>query len=334
MENLAQLVKTATELANKSSFDSFMRVPTVYQDIFEVVEVDSINGGLDYGMETELIGHTPPREISAGEDHKFDDVGEGWTAFWVNRYWQKGFTVEKSMLRNLTNNPRMVENFIQAQSSQIGTAFAEGRDQLAADVFNRGAITAGDKKVFTGNRPDIPKQDPYPGKIYDNQPFLSTAHPLYRDPTVTFANHSASLPWSQANLRTVLTTLRVTNAVDETNQPVLNEPDTVIYNPAMDFDVRQVLNSTNLPGSANNDANPLQNIVRPIPWRRLNGSTRWAVGSARKGLRFIQRGRGPVPIIDEEKLRGLGVMIFSFVEEYAVFVRQWRYWYGCNFPTS
>lgn len=333
MELTGDFVQSMTKIANESSFLAFELEPVVYPQIFKVVDVEQEYGGRDFGQMTEIIGQGEPVEIGEVEDHKFFDIGEGWICFWALRFWQRGFRLTRNQLKNWASNPKLAENFVQTQSQQLGARFAQRRDQLCADVFNRGAISAGDVKVLNGSRAGV-QVDSYPGKIYDGQPFFSTVHPLKRDAATTFSNFAAASAISPANLKAAITALRVTNAKDEHNKPITQVPDTIVYNPTLDFEIREILNSTLIAGSANNNANSLQNILNPVPWQKITGTDDWAIGRAKKGLIAHQRGTGPRMVSQVKEFEGVGVLEFSYIDEFAVCVHQWRDWYGANFPTA
>lgn len=335
MDLTSDFVKTFTKLANKSFFESFDLEPVVYPQLFNLHNVDQEFGGRDYGIQTTLIGLGEPEEISEVEEHRFRTSGEGFSAYWALRFWQNGFQITENMLKNWGANPNLAENYIKTQSQQLGSAFAAARDRLCAKVFNRGAITAGDTAVFNGTRPGVASVqiDPYPGLIYDNKSFFHTAHPLYRDAATTFQNFYASLAFSATNLETLMKRYTTTNNRNELNMEITLQPDVIVYNPTLEFDIARVLRSTQQPGSANNDINPMAGRLTPVPWHKITGTDDWAVGRARLGLEAYHRGE-PVTVTDTKKMEGMGVVYISIVDEFSVAVSQWRHWIGCNFPTT
>lgn len=333
MELTSQFIETFTKLANKSALLSFDAEPTVYDKIFKLVNVDDEFGGLDHGQGTEILGATEPTEMtSTMMDHKFSDTGEGWSYYWKLRYFQDGFQFDQNTLKNWGANDQYASSRIDERSKNLGEAFQRFRDRFAANLFNRGAITAGDKTVMDGTYQSL-QTDPQPGKIYTGFPFLYTAHPLKRAAGTTFQNHYASLSFSGSNLETALTRYRVTNAKGELNEEIMNEPNVLVYNPTIDMDVERILKSTLEPGTANNAVNPLQGRVQPIPWHKLSTTTAWALGKRQRGIWFLHRGAPKTQTV-VDKFKGLGVISFSMTDEIGVCVTQWRDWMGANFPTT
>lgn len=331
MEFSGRFVETMTKMANESFFEAYDEVPVVYDKIFETKTVAEM-GGQDYGQGTSLIIDRKPKEITAGQDHEVKQAAEGFTYFWATRLFQEGFQVTQKMLDNWKANPGKMEDYVKSRSREIGKSLAMWRDEFAAQIFNRGPIAAGDLNYFYGTSPGV-QVDAYPGKIYDGQPFFSTAHPLYLAAGTTFANLTASLPFSAANLKTVLTTMRVTNAKNEMNRSIKLMPNVLLYNPSLDFDVRTVLESEKTPGTGNNDINTVKGVLEPIAWDQLTDTDSWFVGEKKEGLLFIERG-APMSSHKVDEMKGKGVHTWSFVDEFTAVVTQWRHWYAANIATS
>ena len=98
---------------------------------------------------------------------------------------------------------------------------------------------------------------------------------------------------TEANLETVLTAMRTTNAVDERGDRIVIRPTHLVVPPALIFTANKILRSVQLPGSANNDINPLQGALIPVSWRALTDSASaaafWVIQAGR-GLRVYDSG--------------------------------------------
>lgn len=331
MEFTGHFVETMTKLANISFFESFELEAPVYPKLFNVMHINEL-GGMSYGQMTTIIGRGEPRRIGYAQAHDRRDTNEGYTAYWALRLLQDGFEVTQDMLRNWAANPRMAEAYVQRNSRSMGEAFAAARDRLCANVFNHGPLTAGNTTTFNGDKAGV-QTDPNIGLIYDGKAFFDTDHPLNRDAATTFSNHTASRTLTEANLETTLTTMRVTNAKNEQNLEININPNVLVYNPSLDFTGRKILKSAQLPGTANNDINPVQNMLEPVPWAKITDTDAWFPGVARKGIHFIHNG-DPIVKQNVDTSRGLGILQFDMLDEYTVVVDQWRYWYACNIAAA
>lgn len=327
MDFNSSFIKTMTELANESTLEGWDEEDAVYEQVFDVVDVDSILG-LNYGMGTEIIGDEEPQEIAFAGDHIYGQTQEGFTYFWATKLYSMGFQITQSDLDNWKHSPKKAEDFVKTRAKSIGAGARRARDRFAANIFNRGTIAAGDINFFYGTKPGL-QIDANPGKIYDGQAFFDDAHPLYLASGTTFDNYTSSLAFSGPNLMTVLKTMKITNARNERNQEITIKPDVILYRGELGFDIAQVINSTLLPGSGNNDINPLKGFLKPVEWNKLTDATAWFVGEAKKGLKFYTRGE-PVPVQDMEKNKGKGIYKWNLVDEYTACVTQWRHWYAAD----
>jgi len=331
MEFSSTFAQTMTKLANKSFFESFDATDTVFQDLFEVKDVSKM-GGLSFGQGTELLGEGEPDQIGYAGDHHMFNISEGFTYFWALKLFQRGFEVNQDMLDNWKHNPMVGEDYVKTRAKLIGEAMKQFRDKYAAQIFNRGSIAAGDINYFNGTKPGL-QVDTNPGKIYDGQAFFDDAHPLFLDANTTFDNYTTSLAFSPANLQNVLTAIRVTNAKDEHNRPIKNDANVVVYNPALDWTVRTVLESEKITGSANNDKNLLKGVIRPVSWHYITDATAWYTGEAKKGLLFLHKG-DPASSSTVDKMRGRGIFKWSMTDEFTAVVTQWRHWYAADVAES
>ena len=101
MQFTSDFVQTMTQLANTSFFEAYDAEPVVYPQVFKVQDVKDIGEGKNYGKMTTIIGDDEPDNIGFAQDHKFFDIGEGYTAPWATKLYQRGFEITQEMLRDV-----------------------------------------------------------------------------------------------------------------------------------------------------------------------------------------------------------------------------------------
>ena len=80
------------------------------------------------------------------------------------------------------------------------------------------------------------------------------------------------------------------------------------------------------------EANVMRGAFTPVKWRYLDTATSWAIGQARKGLKFFDSG---LPMIEMGgKDPKTGDQIVRFYGYAAAAVTDWRFWVGSNFAAS
>ena len=115
------------------------------------------------------------------------------------------------------------------------------------------------------------------------------------------------------------------------NQRVSIIPDTLLIPPSLRFTARTVLQSERMPGTVNNDINPVQNLVQPIEWQYLTNQNAWFLGVKGKGLKWHDR-----MSMTFDFYRDIDSMSYkaTVIARWGAKVTNWRYWVGNNFLTA
>lgn len=227
---------------------------------------------------------------------------------------------------------------IQAQLAEVapqwGRRAIAQKEQMVADVFQKGTIAAGNTSVFNGSY--VGETDANVGFIFDGKPFFAATgngHPLLAGSSTPF-NLVASAPLTSANMQTTLTAMRTTNAIDDRELKIRVTPTHLVVPPGLEFTARTLLNSVNLPGTAQNDVNVVAGALQPVVWRYLtDDADAWWVGAVGQGggVRVYDSG---APTIDTWVDMDRRMFCISAVTFFGVVVTDWRQWFCNNKATS
>ncbi len=281
-----------------------------------------VESNSSYEKFTTAIGMGDLVEKPEGEDLQADAPMEGYTVICKNRTFGRVARFSKESIEDSQKS-----NLIQQAVSSWGKAYLRTKEKFYAKFFNYGAMTAGND-VFNNTIANV-IDDPTGNLIYDNKPFFSTAHP--DKVGNTYSNYGASNSLTESNLRSVYLTMTSTNNRDERGNVVEILPDTLLIPPALKFTAQVLLNSTLIPGSADNDVNVLRGLVNPIEWSYLSDTDGWFLGKAKEGLMATNR---QDPIIDSFQDE-ISLDYFITINcRYGGVVTNWRFWYANAIASS
>lgn len=308
-------------------FQAYDAVEQVAPRICEVVPTD----GSLYGEKgSVIVGLGRPKPTRDGAEIEADTFKSAYTWYGRIERLTRRIDIPKRMLDAVDARAK-VGGMIAQAAKAWGTSFAQEKEQRAADFFQKGTLAAGDVTIFDGSFPG--EADPYPKFIYDGKPLFAATgngHVLAANSATPY-NLTATLALSSANLQTVLTTMRDTNAVDDRGQKVMVRPRDLIVPPGLEFTAKNILNSALVPGSANNDVNVVQGMLNPVVWRYLtDDSDAWFVGSG-EGIRIYDSGEPQLEMEYEVKTQTMHVVAYSY---HGIVCTDWRGYYAANKATS
>lgn len=223
-------------------------------------------------------------------------------------------------------------NWLQEFASKAAMEALREQDAFAAGMWANGVLTAGSKTYFNNSVPGF--SDPYPGFIYDNQPWFDTAHvQSSRNTSSTYANHTASLAFSRTNLKTIFTTMTKTNAYDRSGRMITIQPNMIVIPPDLLFSVNREL------GAEYEDADMQPNVIatttgwKIVTWRRLTDTDGWYIHEAPGGggcpdVLFIENWLPPELRMWFDEKTKQNMVSFEFF--FGAVVRDWRRSYCCN----
>lgn len=317
-----------TEIAKKEAYPVIMDSydsggPPVYEQLVELEEIgiDNIDAVLGGMKGTTALGMGEPKERRPGQQFDEGRPGEGYTWYLKIREYAESLSIPYGLVDHLDTR---VGDYVAKQIASWGEGFKIVEEKFVAGMFMKGTLTAGSADYFDGSFAQ--NADPYPKFIYDGLPFFDGAHTQAAG-TATFSNIATSSALSAANLQTAYTTMTSTNAKNERNQDITIRPDVLVVPPALKFSAEQILNSTLLPGSANNDINPVNGLLRPVVWRYLtDDATQWILGQSMKGIKVV---RSPIQVVAwDDPSRQL--MRVAVKRQFGAAVTNWRHWYSAD----
>jgi hypothetical protein len=304
----------------------------IYQDLVEVISISPLSPPTGF-REAGMAGDEAMEETARGEAAKAGTVNKTFTAYGRVIKFSKLLVLQEEEYNNPNANNILVGR-VRDTARGWGAAWAALKDQLCADLFNNGALTAGHQGTFDGTPEDHPWEDPYPKFIFDGKPFLAASgngHPLL--PGGSDVRHNKlALSLSSTNLETALQLLEDTNAVSAYGQKINVRADTLLVPRALQQTAKVIVGSELVPGSANNDINTHQGLLQAVTWRRLNTSTSWAVMKRGRGIRAHDS--GVLRLSTEVRTDGTGNVAIRAVGYFGRTVTDWRYIVGSNFPAS
>lgn len=313
-----------TEAMKKEMYDYYLEweryqeIAPVYESVFDIMPHNAA-----YELFNSAIGLGDLLEKPEGEDLKADAPLEGYTIYCKNRTFgrQVRFTME-----HVQDNQKF-PNFLQTVVGSWKESLARTKDRFYVNFFNKGALSAG-HDVFNNTISGL-VDDPTGDLIYDNNAFFDTDHP---DKVAnTYANLTVSRAFNHDNLETTWTTFTTTNNRDERGNEIELMPNVLIAHPSLRFTCDRVLKSANIPGSADNDINAMQNLVTPMYWQRLTDTDGWFLGALKMGLMGLDRMAPEFDFYQDETSKDYYATV---IYRFGGCVTNWRFWYACNVAQS
>lgn len=316
-------------------FQAYENRPLVYPRITEVLDVPA---GF-YGEKMSVYGGLGDlKRVRDGEELQADTIpGTPWQMFLAVRRYGGRVDLPQKML-DAADAIGKVTSLIAEFGKQWGRRAPAQKEQMVADVFQKGTLSAGDTAVFDGTWDNQVEVDANPGFIYDGKPFFAATgngHPLKGGSSTPF-NLVVTRPLTSANIQSTVTTMRTTNAIDERERKILIIPNVLLVPPGLEYDAKTILNSVQLAGSANNDVNVLRGSLEPIVWDYLSdaaSASSWWLGATGMGGGVRVRDSG-APRLEQgyDPVRKVHHVTAEF--EFGIHVQDWRQWFACNKATS
>lgn len=305
-------------------FTEYDSLPSVHDKVFEV-----IGSSKAYEQSTQLIDNGEIIEKKPKEKIVFENALEGFTIRGKNRTFAKGIEFEMELVEDMPKEK--IGNIVLEYARRWAERLVQKKEEFAASVFNYGGYTAG-HDVFNAAITGV-VADPSGLLVYDGKPFINLSNnlrPLYPGATATHYNGLAS-NLSNTTLETAYLRMTTTNNVDSRGKKTSLKPDILLVPSALTFTADNILKATNIVGSANNDINPMQNIVQKVEWQYLLTSTAWFIGKAKKGIKFHNRKPLTYDFYRDEETGSYKATVMA---RFGLHVYDWRYWVGSNAPTS
>jgi len=299
-------------------WEAYPQKPMVHELLFEV-----INSSSAYEQFTSAIGLGELFEKPEGEDIQAQVPIESYTIVCRNR----AFAAEVRFSYESVSDSKKINNMVAETVGSWGTSIPITQEKFFSGFLNYGAYTAG-HDTFNGSITGV-VTDASGDLIYDGKPLFSGTHP--DKVGNTYANFAASSALSGPNLKSAYLAFTVTNAKDERADVIDVKPDTLLINPSLKFTAQEILMSEHIPSSMDNTVNVLRTIVEPLEWNYLSGTDDWILMKRGIGLLKTSREEPLLDFFQDDRNKDYYANIFT---RWGGTVKNWRYMYGCNLPTS
>jgi hypothetical protein len=318
-----------TEALKKEGYkwywSAYDEIPTTYQSLFAEEDIDAA-----YTKETSAVGLNDLVEKPESEPIKTDAPHEGYPIIGKVRTFASKVVWSMELY-----DDAQVANLFQKTVQSWGDAVPRTKDRWYSGFFNYGAYTAG-HAIFNNTIPDV-VIDTSGNLCYDGKPFFTaTGNERSSIAGGTYYNASASLDLDATNLQTVYAHMTQTNNRDEKDDEIILEPDTLLVPPALKFKAEELLQynnqfTTGFLLNVTKPANFLKGKINVVVWPRLTDTDCWILGCAKKGIVALNRMSEQIDFYRDNETKAY---VATIVVRFGGYVRNWRYWYGCNLPTS
>lgn len=310
--------------------DAYQLDAALYPQFVNMVSEDEFPdfpyGGRGQGMAYDA----EPREVEVGEAPEASRGTNDYTWQCKIRTFERFFTMSDDDLDAARRRGREAafDKWLRTFTRQSQAS----RESFIAGMLQDGTLTAGSTQYFDNGYSG--QTDPNAGFILDGLPWFDTAHTRVAD-SGTFSNHEATRALTAGNIDLTYTAMSVTNAVDQTGKRISLTPTHVVVPSALRGTLFQLLNAESLPGSANNDANPLRALnLQPLVHSFLTDDTDawWMIdASAGSGVICYDSGRPDIRTWRDESRRATMV---AARYRFGATVTDPRFAFACNKAAS
>lgn len=221
--------------------DKFNEIPEVFSSIFHVNSSTT-----DTERDSAMTGFGLLTQTAEGTPITYEDPIQMYDTIYVHLKYTKGFKVSEELVEDDRYN------VIKKKPAALAKACRRTSEYLAAQVFNNAfsSGTGGDAKYL-----------------------CSTLHPRADGGTAQSNASTTGITLTEANLNTALLAMR--GQLDDKGMKVAVKPDTLVVPPALEKTAQILTNSKLRPGTADNDFNYYEGLLKVISWDWLSSSTAW-----------------------------------------------------------
>jgi len=304
--------------------DDFYKTSSpAYKKIVTLDSTKSIKG--PYAQITSGIAPATLPEVNPNSEIPTQDSLEGWVVYAKVRKAGHKIMVPYELQRDFTK----VRDFLRSQIEENAPQQIENtKSKIVADLFNYGGFTAG-HSIFNQDIPGILSTG-YGNYVYDGKPFFNLSGNLRTAKNGATYYNGAALALTFDNLVTMSTLMTGTNAKREDGTPFDNSKGRILLvPPSLELTAMQLVNSTLIPGSPNNDVNPLKGAMEVVVCPDLTDTDAWFI-VRKEGIKFwVSEPRMKFWTNENNESMYASVMI-----DYAICVKNWRCAVGSNFATA
>ena len=221
--------------------DKFKEMPEVFSSIFHVN-----SSSTDTERDSAMTGFGLLVKTAEGAPISYEDPVQMYDTIYVHNKYTKGFRVSEELVEDDRYN------VIKKKPAALAKSCRRTAEYLAATVFNN-AFSSG-----TGG---------------DGKYLCSTLHPRADGGTAQSNASATGITLTEANLNTALLAMRA--QLDDKGMKIAVKADTIIVPPALEKTAQILTNSKFRPGTADNDFNYYEGLLKVVSWDWLTSSTIW-----------------------------------------------------------
>lgn len=302
----------------KAERESYMEMPTMHDQVFNVVNVNRGAGD----KITQLLGAGDlQRHIVEGQDIDYKSPVQGWE--FLTKYWTYSDGI--SLTKEAVEDTVKLGNLLKELSATWGTSERVQKETLGSTVFNNGGDLAGEW-VFNGTHTG--NTDNSGDLLYDSAPLFNlTGNTRSTKNGGTYYNAVSGLSLTPANFETLYNLATSTNNRDERDRVVKNPVDTLLVEPGAEmFKAKRIIETDKgMPYSQLNDKNVYEGIVTPMAWDYLDDSSAFYVGKRQsKDFQFRIRQKAEIRFFRDENNLGYKTSINLRM---GILIKNWRTWH-------
>ncbi len=221
----------------KIFFETYNEISPQFEKVFNV---GTSNQAVEEDHHVSGLGMWEEKKRS--ENIKYEDIEDGLSIFYKHTAFAKGIQIERELI---DDEKYSVINKMPKTLARGGRALVE---TTAADLLNN---------AFSANG-------------YDGVPMFSDSHPLIKGGT---GDNIFDAPLNEDGIEEGILLMRSTT--DEAGLKIQSRPDRLIIAPDLEWTAIRLLESTQQPGTANNDVNVAKSRVSPVVMDYLTSATAW-----------------------------------------------------------
>lgn len=270
--------------------DKFNEIPEVFSSIFHVN-----SSTVDSERDSAVTGFGLLTQTGEGAAITYEDPVQMYDITYVHLKYTKGFRVSEELYEDDRYN------VIKKKPAALAKSCRRTAEYLAAQVFVNGFSTS----ALGG----------------DAKSLFSTLHPRADGGTAQSNASSAGVTLTETNLNTGL--LQMRGQLDDKGQKIAVKADTLIVPKELEKTAQILTKSQMRPGTADNDFNYYEGLLKIVSWDWLSSSTAWfLIDSSEHELNWFWRIR---PEFKQDNSFDTGMALFKTRMRVS---RGWSDWRG------
>lgn len=221
--------------------DRYAEIPEVFSSIFHVN-----NSAVDVERDSAVTGFGLLTQTAEGASIPYEDPIQMYDVSYVHLKYTKGFKVSEELVEDDRYN------VINKKPAALARSCRRTAEYLAAQVFNNGFSSG------TGG---------------DAHYLFSVDHPRADGGTAQSNANGDGVTLTETNLNTGLLAMR--GQLDDKGMKIGVKADTLLVPPDLEKTAQILTNSQLRPGTADNDFNYYQGLLKVISWDWISTSTYW-----------------------------------------------------------